>query len=250
MKFDFENLRCASVLARIGLGYLFAGLIVLNTSVRGQLVWCVGILLGYWGALMWIPVPGIGAGDLSPGNTLADYIDRGLLPGRLYHGVRDPEGIFSTIPAISTALMGALAGHWLRRSDRSGQRKALIVLLAGGLCLAVGQFWNPWFPINKNLWSSSFVLYAGGWSLLFLGIFYLVIDVWGWTRWSFFFVVIGMNAITIYLLGEFIDFRALGEFVFAGSSGSLKKELLPSTGLLLQWLLLYGMYRRKLFLKV
>lgn len=248
--FDFANLRYPSVLGRIGLGYMFGAIIVLNTRVRGQILWAVGILLGYWAAMNWIPVPGFGAGDLTPGHTLADYIDRMLLPGKLYEGVRDPEGILSTVPAIATALLGALAGQWLSLPNRSGHQKAAGLLLAGGLFLGLGELWNLSFPINKNLWSSSFVLYAGGWSLLALGIFYWVIDVCGWQRWAFVFRVIGMNAITIYIATDFINFDGVGDLLFANAQQEVHATLLASSGLLLRWLMLYAMYRQKLFLRV
>ena len=209
---SFAETRFPSVLGRIGLAYMFAGLIVLNTRLRGQVMWFVGLLVGYWAAMKLIPVPGFGAGQLTMDGSLAGYVDRMVLPGRLYRGVHDPEGLLSTIPAISTALLGVFAGTLLRRdlSDLPGmtrQRKALILAAAGVAGLLLGYVWGFAFPINKNLWSSSFVLFAGGWSLLLLALFYLVIDVWGYTKWAFFFVVIGMNSILIYMAGSFIDSR-------------------------------------------
>ncbi len=250
LTFDFEHLRYASVLGRIGLAYLFAGLVVLHTGVRAQIVWAAGLLLAYWAALAWIPVPGFGAGDLAPGATLTDWIDRTLLPGRLHRTVRDPEGILSTVPAVSTALLGALAGHWLRDGRRTGPARGAGLLLGGLLCLALGWLWGLAFPINKNLWSSSFVMWAGGWSLLALGAFYLVIDVWGVGRWAFPFEVIGSNAIAIYMLQEFVDFDGLAGIVFANAGHRVHGALLLGAGLLLRWLLLYWMYRRKIFLRV
>jgi len=247
---DFENQRYPSVLGRIGLGYMFGALIFLHTSVRGQIVCIVGILLGYWAALMWIPVPEFGAGDLNPGHTLGDYVDRIVVPGKLYRGVRDPEGLFSTIPSIATVLLGGLAGHWLRRASPGGGPKALVLLVAGAASLGIAMLWNVWFPINKNLWTSSFVLYTAGWSSILLGLFYLVIDVWGFKRWSFFFVVIGMNAITIYLAQEFIDFGGLAEILFARGEGAVHPVIFSAGGLLLSWLLLWFLYRQRIFLRV
>ncbi|MCZ6596049.1 MAG: DUF5009 domain-containing protein [Planctomycetota bacterium] len=246
--FDFENLRYASVLGRIGLAWMLAGLIVLHTGPRGQVIWGVGLLLGYWAALAWIPVPGYGAGDLSPGATLTDWVDRLLLPGRLHRGVRDPEGILGTLPAVVTALMGVQAGHALRRGG--GFAKAVVLAGAGLVCLGVGWLWDFAFPINKNLWSSSFVMWTGGWSLLALAVFHLVIDVWGFQRWAFFFVVIGTNPITIYVLQGFVDFDGLAGIVFANAEGGLHPALLAGTGLLLRWLVLYAMYRARWFLRV
>ena len=247
---DFAQQRYPSVLGRIGLAYLGAGLIVLHTQARGQVLWIVGLLLGYWAALAWIPVPGFGAGDLRPGHTLTDWIDRQLIPGRLHREVRDPEGLLATLPAVGTALLGVLSGHWLRRPEPSGTRKALVLFIAGALCLGLGALWERLLPLNKNLWSSSFVLWTGGWSLLLLASFYLVIDVWGWRRWSFFFVVIGMNAITIYMLAAFVDFQGVAEVLFAPARERLHPALFAGGGLALAWALLYWMYRRRLFLRI
>jgi predicted acyltransferase len=179
LAFDFATLRYASVLGRIGLGWMFAALIALRCGVRGQVAWIAGLLLGYWAALTLVPVPGQGAPSLEPGRTLADWLDRTLLPGRLHREVRDPEGILSTVPAVATALSGALAGAWLRRADVAGDRRAAGLALAGLGALALGGLWQLAFPLNKNLWTSSFVAWTSGWSLLALAAFYWVIDVRG-----------------------------------------------------------------------
>jgi predicted acyltransferase len=243
-----SSLRYPSVLGRIGLAYFFAALITLHTSTRGRVASILVLLLGYWAAMMWIPVPDFGAGNLEPGKTLADYFDRSLLPGKLYRGDRDPEGLLSTIPAIATALLGVLAGQWLRRPQAKGLAKAVALLAAGVICLALGALWNQAFPINKNLWTSSFVLWTGGWSLLLLGLFHLLIDVWGWRRWAFFFVVIGANAITIYMAQRWIDYDALGQLLFAHAP--IHTSLLPNAGLLMKWFALYVLYRQRIFLRL
>jgi predicted acyltransferase len=253
LKFDWANMRYPSVLGRIGLAYLFAGLIVLNTGVRGQLVWIVGLLVGYWAAMKFIPVPGFGAGDLSPGHTLADYIDRLLIPGRLYRGDRDPEGLLSTVPAIGTALMGAITGQLLSSPRRSGYFKTAAMVLAGLICLGIALLWNLNFPINKNLWTSSFALYCAGWSLLLLAVFYLVIDVWKFRAWTLPFVVIGANSIFIYMAPVFIDFEYTTRSIFGGllkNTASYQALLLATAVVLVKWLLLYLMYRKRIFLKV
>ena len=180
LRFNWEHMRYASVLGRIGLGWFFAALIFLNTKRRGQYIWFAGILIAYWLIMRFVPVPGYGAGDYSMEGSLAGYIDRHLLPGRLYKTIHDPEGILSTIPAVATALMGVLTGHFLR-SNKTGMtklKKGLVIGAAGLICLLLGYLWGLFFPINKNLWTSSFVLFAGGWSLLLLSVFYLIIDVW------------------------------------------------------------------------
>jgi len=248
------EMRFPSVLGRIGLAYLFAGLIVLNTQWRSQVYWFVGLLLGYWAAMMWIPVPGYGAGQLTVDGNLAAYLDRLLLPGRLALDVHDPEGLFATIPAISTALMGALTGNMLRSDTLNPNRKAFLMATVGVIFLLLGWLWNPNFPVNKNLWSSSFVLVSGGWSLILLALFYSIIDVWGWKKWAFFFVVIGMNSITIYMAGWLIHFHYTTDAFFGGLLQYLTEPLrlvLWWIGLILiKWAFLYFLYRKKIFLRV
>ena len=248
--------RFPSVLGRIGLAWMFAALIVLNSKLKGQVMWFVGLLLGYWAAMALIPVPGFGAGQLTVDGSLAGYIDRLLVPGRLHLGVHDPEGILSTIPAISTALLGVFAGTLLRRdiTGVTAERKALILAAAGVAGLALGYLWGFALPINKNLWSSSFVLFAGGWSLLLLALFYAVIDVWRYTRWAFFFVVIGMNSILIYMAAHFIDFAYTTNFFLAGLLSPLDGPgglVLWWIGLVLvKWGFLYFLYRQKMFVRI
>lgn len=250
LRFDFEHMRYCSVLGRIGLGYLFAGLIVLNSGLRGQIISIALLLVGYCAAMLYIPAGEFGAGDLTPGHTLSGYIDRMVVPGVMYKGVRDPEGLFSTIPAIATVLTGVLTGHWLRRNELSGHVRASVLLIAGALSIGAALLWNPWFPINKNLWSSSFVLLTSGVSAVLLAAFYWVIDVCGFRRWAFFFVVIGMNAITIYLLGQFVDFGGVGNTIFAAARNSVHPAIYSAVPLLTGWLLLFAMYRAKIFLRV
>lgn len=255
LAFDFASLRCASVLGRIGLAYAAAGLIVLLCrSTRAWFAWAAGLSILYWALMSWFPpVPGLGAGQWAPGATLADYVDRLFLPGRLYHGDRDPEGLLATVPAVSTALFGALAGRLLQtgmRSDVKGEHIALRLFVYGAVGLALGWLWGSVFPINKNLWSSSFVLWTAGLSAMLLACFYLVIDVWGRDRVAFFFVVIGQNAITIYLLNRFIDFDGIAQFVLARGQHLLHPAFVPALGILLRWLLLYQLYRKRLFLRI
>ena len=253
----WQNHRYASVLGRIGLAYLFAALIVMHTDLRGRLFWVVGLLVGYWVALRFIPVPGFGAGDFSPGHTLTDYLDRLTVPGALYQGDRDPEGLGGVIPAIATALLGAITGQMLMRSDRSGIEKTLRMFLGGLICLGLGWAWDQesvfQFPINKNLWSSSFVLYCAGWSLELLALFYLVIDVWKFRWGATFFIVIGANSIFIYMAPQFIDFYYTVNQIFAGPLSLIPRfrELIVVLGVFsLKWFLLYLMYRKRIFLKV
>ena len=258
LSMDYDKPRYASVLARIGLAWFFAAIIVLNTSIRGQVMWFAGILLSYWAVMKLIPVPGFGAGVLTPEGNLAAFIDQKLLPGSMCcYTYGDNEGILSTIPAICTALMGALTGHLLISGNGklTGFRKAMILVGAGIVSLLLAKLWNLSFPIIKNLWTSSFVLFAGGWSLILLGVFYLVIDVWKLKKWAFPFVVIGLNSITIYILNSgIIDFGQMGQYFFGGIAGKcseLAGPVILSTGTVLcMWTFLYVLYRNKIFLKV
>lgn len=254
LQMDFANMRPLSVLGLIGIAYFIAGLIVIHRTVRGQFAWVVGLLLGYWAALTLIPVPGIGAGVITPGGCLTGYIDYHLLPGKLYGGVFDPEGTLCMLPAAALALIGALAGHLLRTGSHRPYRNVLVLLCAGSVSLGLGLVWNIWFPIIKAIWSSSFILAAGGWGLMLLAIFYLVIDVWR-CRWlGFFFIPIGMNAITIYVANMYVDFGYTSERIFGGLarlSGGQLGVLIAATGLVaVQWAMLYFLYRKKIFLRV
>jgi predicted acyltransferase len=252
LNFEWSEMRWPGVLQRIGLCYFFAALIVLHTRWRTQAILVGAVLLVYWAVTMLVPVPGHGAGNLTMEDSLSSWIDQRLIPGVLYYKYGDNEGLISTFPAVCTALLGALAGHWLR-SNRSGPHKASGLALAGVACLLAGLLWGRFFPIIKILWTSSYVLYAGGWSLLLLALFYWVIDVKGYRRWAFFFVVIGMNAITIYFLQRFVDFEAIAEFFLGGvakHASLLAPLILPFGALMIRWLLLHFLYRHRVFLKV
>ena len=261
-----DQQRFVGVLQRIAICYFFAALIYLNVRLPGQLLLLVAILVGYWALLAFVAPPDSSAGDYSKEHNLSGWVDRHYLPGKIfkdYYEYGDNEGLLSTIPAIGTALLGVLAGEWLR-SGRSKWLKLLGLLLAGGMCLGLGYAWTTevppryQFPFIKNIWTSSFVLWAGGWSFLLLGLFYGIIDVLRLRRWSFFFVVIGMNAITIYLAERILDFSHLSQFFFAGIAkycgvwfGSPAQEVVLAAGALaLAWLLVLHLYRNRIFLRV
>jgi predicted acyltransferase len=255
LKLDFENFRIAGVLQRIAICYGVAALIVLHVGWRGQVATAATLLLGYWALLAFVAAPGFGPGDYSKEHNLPGFVDRTYLPGKIYeeyYGYGDNEGLLSTIPAVATALLGALAGQWLRGGAAAG-RKVLGLLLAGAACLTVGYGWGLVFPIFKNLWTSSFVLYAGGWSLLLLAFFYGIIDALGFRRWAFFFVVVGSNAIVIYILPKFLDFKFTADALFGGLvklTGSFAPVAANLGVLALEWLLLLYLYRKRLFLRV
>ena len=195
----------------------------------------------------------------APGHNLADYIDRALIPGRLLHfqdpGLeRDPEGILSTVPAIGTALAGALTGRFLKSERYGGYVKTVAMIIAALVCVGLALLWNRDFPINKNLWSSSFVLYCAGWSLLLLATSYLVIDVWRFRLWTLPFIVIGSNSILIYMAQKFIKFEYTADFFFGGlinqTAVSYQALLVAIAILTTKWLFLYFLYRKRIFLRV
>ncbi len=251
LRFDFPNMRWSTVLGRIGICYFAASLLVIHTSWRFQLATIVVILTGYWAAAMYIPVPGYGAGVLTPEGSLMTWLDQHLIPGKLGLGLYDRQGVMSTFTALATTLMGVLAGHWLR-TQRTDREKLRGLLLAGIVTLLLGWLWGKYFFISRNVWTSSFTLYSGGMSILLLVLFYWVIDIKGYKGWTFFFVVIGMNAITIWVGQRLISFDFTAEALFGGLSkymGVLQPVFLAAMVIMLKWLLLYFMYQRKIFLK-
>jgi predicted acyltransferase len=254
-----ENMRFGSVLGRIGLAGMFAQLIfAFNFEAPKRLwYWLAGILLGYWAVMSFGHAPGFAAGDLTMEGNFASYVDRLLLPGKLHKGIHDPEGLLAVLPAIGNALLGILAGLWLRRSaeEASGDRQAAGLALAGLALLAIGGLWSFVFPLNKNLWTSSFVLWTCGWGSLLLSFFYWTIDVRGWLRgFGAFFAVIGMNSVLIYMAGKFINFDFTARALFGGLANALPAgwgALLLAVGFLaVEWLLLWFLKEKKVFLKV
>jgi len=250
-----EEIRFPSVLGRIGLAYMFANLIYLFTEQRGQIIWFTTLLIGYWLLLLLGSAPGYPPGTLSMEGNVVSYIDTLLTPGRLYLGFHDPEGLTATIPAIATALLGIYAGNLLKNTPvKKRKDTAKRLLITSIILLVVAQLWNLVFPINKNLWTSSFVLQCGGLSMLLLTFFYYVIDILGYKKWAFFFKVIGMNSILIYMLKHFVDWHYTGSALF-GWVGQLIGQPYVSVVMVIamlavQWLFLYVLYRKKLFLSV
>ena len=254
-RFAEGGVRYASVLGQIGLGYMFASLIVLYTRHYSfRLMWLGGILLGYGIIQNFIPVPGIGAGVLTPEGCINGYIDRLFLPGRLYGGVFDPEGLLCIVSATGITLMGALAGEVLRSKAWDEYRKLLILSGTGIVFIVIALLLKPYYPVIKSAWTSTFNLLAGGISLLLLSLFYLVIDILKFRRWAFFFTVIGMNSITIYLSSAVIDFGHISKFFTGGLthiSGELWGEVFFMIGFIAaEWIMLLYLYRRKIFLRV
>lgn len=255
------DIRFPSVLGRIGIAYMIANIIYLYAKEWAQIFWFWFFIVGYYLLLKFTSAPGFHPGDLTPQGNFASYMDRVMLPGRLYVpypntkiSMHDPEGLFSTIPAISTGILGILAGTLLKRKDLTQNVKALRLAIFGVVFLILAQIWNLDFPINKNLWSSSFVLNVGGLSLLLMSLFYYVIDVLGYKKWAFFFKVIGMNSILIYVSSHVIKWPYTNDSLF-GWLGQLAGKpygavLMAITFVLVKWLVLYYLYQKKTFLKV
>lgn len=251
---SIDDYRFCSVLARIGLAYMFANIIYLYSRQKAQVIWFSVLLIAYWLILKFNSAPGFAPGDLSMEGNFASYIDRSILPGKLYLKIHDPEGLLSLIPSISTALLGILTGTLLKKSTKTKNEKVLYMAITGIVFIILALIWNQDFPINKNLWSSSFVLLVGGISLILLSLFYYIIDVLGYKRWAFFFKVIGMNSILIYVSGRFIDWEyannGLFTWLFQLTGEPYDAVVKAIFFVLVQWAFLYFLYKKKVFLRV
>jgi len=253
----FTNLRYVSVLSQIGFGYFFAALISLySKSIRGPLFWLLGIWAGVALLQLFVPVPGYGEGGIfEPASSLNAWLDTHFIPGRLNDEVFDPEGVLCIVSAVSMTLLGTLAGHIIRSwTATAPARKALYIALAGVGLIVIAQVLSPYYPIIKKMWTVPYVMKAGGVSALLLALFYYVIDVKGSKGWTIFFRVFGMNSITIYLGDRIIDFHDISRFFLNFTSVHINEKwgaVFVATGvLMLQWALLYFLYKRKIFLRV
>jgi predicted acyltransferase len=271
--FDLNSIRIMGVLQRISLTYLFASLVVLNLPRRGQWILAVVILIGYWLALMYVPVPDYGAGVLTREENFGAYIDRLIIPKvHLYKGDRfnfmgDPEGLFSTIPAIVSVLAGYFTGQWIR-SQPVQSRTSIGLALFGIGCLIVAWAWGWTFPINKKLWTSSYVVFTTGWALLLLAACYELIEVRLIRRWSKPFEIMGLNAIALFVASVLLikvlvrtnigsgknapsTYNWIYQNVFASWAGALNGSLLFAILTVLLWLAVgILMYRQRWFIKV
>ena len=258
LSFDWSKMRFASVLGRIGLAWMFAALIFNTTSKRNiRIAWCAGLLIFYWLLLALVPAfDNPGADRFSMQGNFTSYFDRLFLPGKLYKGVHDPEGWLGIIPATATALLGMFTGWFVmwRKEGLTELRRTGYMAIAGAALTILGLLWDIVFPINKHLWTSSFVCFVGGLSLLLFSLFYLIIDVWGYRKWAFFFTVIGMNSITVYMAQRMIRFSYTSDFLFKGIISWFPETWAPfltSCGFVaVIWAFLYFLYKQKIFLKV
>jgi predicted acyltransferase len=198
--FHLSTIRIPGVLQRIAVCYFFASIIYLTSRPRTIAIIGVVLLIVYWLLMTHVPAPGFYAGDLSKEGSLASYVDRAIFGPHVWKQgiVYDPEGILSTMGALATALLGVLTGFTLRSKDRTPIEKVAHLFLAGISCLIIGWIWNAWFPINKALWTSSYVFFTGGLALEFLALCYWLIDIKGYRRWTKPFVIFGVNAIVLF----------------------------------------------------
>jgi predicted acyltransferase len=271
--YQLSSWRVYGVLQRIAICYVISAMLALWTGRRGQIVAILGCLLGYWVLMRFVPVPGFGVPThgfplLDPDRNLVAWLDRKLLMGHLYEVTRDPEGILSTIPAIATSLLGLLTGEWLR-SARSARAKALGLAVWGVMGLVAGEVLNGWFPINKKLWTSSYVIFTAGFALVCLAACYWILDVNQWRRWATPFLVFGTNAIAAYAFASIMA-HSIGrvEVQLADGSPVSWQELVyqrvfsglgspPQASLLyaivfvaFSWVATWVLYRKGIFVKI
>jgi len=273
-QYHLASIRIEGVLQRIALCYLFSSVLLLWSDWRGRVFAIVACLVGYWVLMRFVPVPGFGVPThaiplLDPNRNLTAWLDRELFMGHLYEGTRDPEGVLSTIPAIANTLIGVLTGEWLR-SGASARRKAAWMLPLGVACLVAGEVFNLWFPINKKLWTSSYVLFTSGLALVCLALCYWLLDIKQQRgRWTMPALVLGTNAIAVYAFSELLA-KALDagrvhlstgqilswqEFIyqrlFAPLANPPMASLLYSlVYVLVCWVVSWMLYRKRIFIKI
>jgi predicted acyltransferase len=279
----FDQIRWLGVLQRIALCYLFTSLIFCAFRLRGMIIVCASLLVGYWVLTSFVPIRDFNLetrhlqalnlqpqsaetrqlffsttnrvqGRFEDGLNLTQHLDFQFLPGYKWDGAYDPEGLLSTLPAIATCLLGVFAGLFLRNGSQDGQKKVLCLLAAGVAAIALGFLWGMQFPVIKKIWTSSYVLVAGGYACLFLAVFYQIIEIWGWRKWCAPFVWIGTNAITIYLAFHLIRFSDFAQSLVGGPVQRCLgqwDEMAQAIVIVALVLALVGfLYRRKIFLRV
>jgi predicted acyltransferase len=266
--FDLGTQRILGVLQRIAICYLIASCIYLTTNIKGQILWILGLFASYWMLMTLVPVPGYGAGNLTVAGNLSHYVDSIVLGRHNYAGTKtwDPEGIISTLPSIATALLGIMAGHILRLKRELAERTTWL-FLAGNILIAAGLICDIWMPINKKLWSTSFSLFMAGCDFVIFAGFVWLIDGRGYQRYVKPLMIMGMNAIAVYMASELIE-TVLGtvrvnggqhpisihgwlyQNLFASWASPMNASLLYAISyVLLMYLIAYGLYKKRWFLK-
>jgi len=262
--FRLAEWRIPGVLQRIAVCYLIASIIFLNTRVRTQVIISIVLLVGYCLLVNFVPAPGYAAGDLTKDGSLPSYVDRVVFGNHVWAQAKvyDPEGLLSTIPAIVTSLIGVLTGTWLR-TERARIEKVAGMFVAGAVLIALGWAWNPFFPINKALWTSSYVLFSGGLALQFLALCYWLIDVKGYRRWAKPFEIFGLNAIALYILADLLanlfgliplGSDNLGGWIYAFFASWLSPNnaslAFALVFVLICFFFMWLLYRRRIFIKI
>jgi predicted acyltransferase len=266
--FNLSTQRLPGVLQRIAICYLIASAIYLTTRWRMQVAWIVALLVSYWLMMMLIPVPGYGAGDLAVGHNLANYVDRIVLGAHNYANTKDwdPEGLISTLPSIATALLGIMAGHILSLKRDLSERTTWLYL-AGSILIAVGLICDIWLPINKKLWTSSFSLFMAGMDFVIFAGFVWLIDGRGYQRYVRPLMIMGMNAIAVYMASELLEevlslvhiggpaSPSIHEWIYQTVFAPLASPRNASLAfgicyVLLMYAIAYGMHKKRWFLKV
>ncbi|MSU62539.1 MAG: DUF1624 domain-containing protein [Pedosphaera sp.] len=249
-----DQVRLLGVLQRIGLAYLFAGLLFCTFRLRGLIIATVSILVGYWALMSFVPVPDVGMGNFAEGKNLANYVDKMYLPFRKWDGDHDPEGLLSTLPAIGTCLLGVLAGLLMKNRSLDERRKVQWLVVAGFAGIALGFIWGIQFLVIKKLWTSSYVLVAAGFACLFFAAFHQIIEVWNFRKWATPFLWIGLNPLTIYLAHNLLDLPQLANRLVGGpineSFGAYGPVLITTTILGITFWLAHFLYKRKIFLRL
>lgn len=274
--FEFAKYRYDSVLAHIGVCWAGAAFLYLFVkSWKARLAVVGSLLVGHWLVLWLCRAPDMaallastdpftvkklaayaatGTDGFSFVGNFAGWIDRTFLPGALYEGIFDPDGVLAKLTGVVTASLGVFAGELLRKEGLSGNRKTLLLAAAGAACLALTFAWQPWCPVNKKIWTSTFVLAVGAYSFGMLALFHWLVDVKGWRKWTFFFRVIGMNSITIYVLMWVVDFGRVSRYFLSGVAAlgdAHWSALVFALGrVAAEWLVLLYLYRKKTFLRV
>jgi predicted acyltransferase len=279
----WERVRLLGVLQRIAIAYFFAGALFCLLKRRGLVVACASLLLGYWAIMALVPIRDISleksnlqalaartgvtntatlfynttnrvTGAYDEGRNVANHLDFQYLPGRKWDGAFDPEGLLSTLPAIATCLLGVFVGLLLKSEKVAPQKKVLWLLGVGGAGVALGFIWGMQFPVIKKIWTSSYVLVAGGYGCLFLAAFYQVIEIWQIRKWAMPFVWIGMNPLAIYLLHNLVDLSALANRLVGGplkiAVDGYDQVLVTVVVLGFSFLFAHFLYRRRIFLRL
>jgi predicted acyltransferase len=266
-KFDFEHMRIPGVLQRIAMVYFFTSIIFIESGWKAQRNIAIILLLGYWALMTLVPVPGHGPANLDPDTNLAAWLDFNLMEGHTWLEKADPEGLLSTLPAIATGILGMLAGQWIRRRGDQNE-KVIGLFVSGAILTGGGLFWDLAFPINKNLWTSSYVIYTGGLALTVFGIIYWLVDVKKSRKWITPFAAYGANCLAVYLASGFVAsilwavpvtsgsaqiplYTWIYQNLFATWLSPISASAAFAISYILLWLIpLLALYRKRIFIKI